>query len=413
LTVKKISVAQKPQKTIYVVGDKFSAEGGMLAVTYSDNSTAEIPMTSEGVTFSSTSLSSSGTKNITITYGGKTARMTVSVSDFGYTVTFDYNYTDAPAAGEQTVAGGATAIAEEPVREGYSLYAWYTDVDYKEMFNFDSAINEDTTLYAFWKKDGETYVDFTFDYDYYGVRLASYTRPVQLNTAVEKPSDPAREGYRFDGWYTDDTYAQEYVFSSPVTQDTTAVAKWTKTVDGKHDYVFEAEDTDLTGKEGVGSSGAAVEKAMVQYDYDDSLQPSNGRWVGFMYRKGLSLEFNFASDIAVSDATISISVSTELDGSYTFDKSNYSLILNGKELTYTAFTLTTSGDTKTVFATYQLVSNVSLLKGANTLQLKVNNSTSIQGTTYVAVAPMVDCVTINTSAVLIWDENKGLPAKNY
>lgn len=415
--VKKISVSEKPTQTVYIIGDTFNPEGGMLTVTYKDKTTAEVPMTDPGVTFSSTSLSSEGSKSIKVEFGGKSTRISVTVSASGYTVTYDNNYENAPAADTMTVAGGATAEEKAPVREGYTLEGWYTDKDYRVKFDFATPIEADTTLYAFWKDNSAEYVNVTFDYDYYGVKLAAYTRPVMKGAAVEQPADPTRVGYAFDGWYTDDTYAQAYDFAAPVSGDMTIVAKWAKTVEGVQTYVFEAEDTDLTGKEGVGSSGVSTERSMIQFDAEGNLKPSNSRWVGYQYKNGLSLDFYFASDAEVSDANISISVSTELPGSYTFDRSNYSVILNGVELSYRAFTLELPADagleSKTPFAAYVVASGAQLNAGENTLVLKVNNNTTIQGTTYQAVSPMVDAVIIETSAVLTWDETKGLPADNY
>lgn len=43
-----------------------------------------------------------------------------------------------------------------------------------------------------------------------------------------KPADPTRDGYTFDGWYTDEACTQAYDFSTPVTADLTLYAKWTK-----------------------------------------------------------------------------------------------------------------------------------------------------------------------------------------
>jgi len=415
--VRRIAVDTKPAQSVYVIGDEFSPEGGILSVTYTDGTTAEVPMTDPGVTFSSTTLASEGSKSITVTYGGKTTRINVTVSASGYSVTFDLNYEGAPAAEAVSVAGGATVDEKVPERDGYTFDAWYTDLDYKTAFDFSTPVEEDMTLYAFWKNNASEYVGVTFDYGYYGASLVQYTRPVERNTAVEKPSDPTRAGYAFEGWYTDDSYTTAYDFSGAVSADTTIVAKWNKTVSGIQTYVFEAEDTDLTGKEGVGSSGVSTEQSMIQFDADGNLHPSNSRWVGFLYKNGLSLDFYFASDTSVGDATISISVATELPGTFTFDKSNYSVILNGRELTYDQFTLTlpenSTGEAKSEFETVRLITNAFLQEGENSLIIKVNNNTTIQGTTYQAVGPMVDCVIIETSAVLTWDANHGLPAKNY
>lgn len=412
--VKKIAVSEKPARTVYVVGETFSPEGGVLTVTYADKTTQEVPMTDPGVTFSSTSLTSEGSKSIKVEFGGKNTRINVTVSSSGYTVTFDGG-----DAGEKqaTVAGGAKVERAEMTLDGYTLEGWYTDPDFREAFDFEAPVTKDTTLYAFWKKDGAEYASVTFSYDYYGVKLVEYTRPVEKGTTVEKPQDPTRAGYAFDGWYTDGTFGEAYDFTKSVEEDITILAKWQKTVSGRQEYAFEAEDTDLTGKEGVGSSGVSTERSMIQFDADGNLNPSNGRWVGFLYKNGISLEFYFASDEDVDDATISLSVSSELPGTFTFDSGNYSVLLNDVSLDYAPFTLSLAPDagleSKIPFETFVLVEGAHIQKGANTLVLRVNNNTSIQGTTYQAVGPMVDCVKIETEAVLTWDETKGLPAKNY
>ena len=43
-----------------------------------------------------------------------------------------------------------------------------------------------------------------------------------------------------------------------------------------------------------------------------------------------------------------------------------------------------------------------------------NNTNEVDGTTFKAYAPIVDCVKVTTEAVLIWDENHNEPATgNY
>ncbi len=45
---------------------------------------------------------------------------------------------------------------------------------------------------------------------------------------AEKPDDPVREGFVFDGWYSDEGLTEEYDFSEPVTEDITVYARWTE-----------------------------------------------------------------------------------------------------------------------------------------------------------------------------------------
>ena len=44
---------------------------------------------------------------------------------------------------------------------------------------------------------------------------------------ISQPADPTREGYVFDGWYTDEALTKKYDFSEAVKDDMTLYAKWT------------------------------------------------------------------------------------------------------------------------------------------------------------------------------------------
>lgn len=49
---------------------------------------------------------------------------------------------------------------------------------------------------------------------------------VESGKTATEPVDPTREGYVFDGWYTDADCTIAYDFSSKVTEDITLYAKW-------------------------------------------------------------------------------------------------------------------------------------------------------------------------------------------
>ena len=88
------------------------------------------------------------------------------------------------------------------MREGYSFYTWYIGADYKEEYDFMQPLSADADLYAFWKKDGATYVDFTVRLQLLRPRaLPSISYPAEQGATVTQPAAPERYGYRFDGWY--------------------------------------------------------------------------------------------------------------------------------------------------------------------------------------------------------------------
>ena len=49
---------------------------------------------------------------------------------------------------------------------------------------------------------------------------------IKYSKMAEKPADPIRKKYRFDGWYKDSAYTDEYDFALEVTENITLYAKW-------------------------------------------------------------------------------------------------------------------------------------------------------------------------------------------
>ena len=74
-----------------------------------------------------------------------------------YTVTFKLNDGTNSNHAEQTVAYGSCASAPNPAptREGFTFKGWYTSTDYTTLYNFNSAVTADITLFAKWKLDAE------------------------------------------------------------------------------------------------------------------------------------------------------------------------------------------------------------------------------------------------------------------
>ena len=68
-----------------------------------------------------------------------------------------------------------------------------------------------------------TYPKVTFD-SKGGSDVAA--KPVENGDAISAPAAPTKEGYVFDGWYTDVALTQKYDFSKPVIDDMTLYAKW-------------------------------------------------------------------------------------------------------------------------------------------------------------------------------------------
>ena len=75
-----ISVKTKPSKTTYIQGESLNLTGGVLTLTYNNNTTETVNMTDSKVTISGFDSTTAGTKTVTVSYGGKTTTFTVTVN---------------------------------------------------------------------------------------------------------------------------------------------------------------------------------------------------------------------------------------------------------------------------------------------------------------------------------------------
>ncbi len=415
--IKKLEVEKEPDKVYYEVGEEFTVEGGVVKVIYDDGTEQLVPMTSEDFDVATPKTTAVGTKNINVKAGGKKCTFTIRVASKSFTVSYNLNYEGAPEAETEMVVKGQTAEKKTPVRDGYTFVTWYANKDNIYEYDFSKGVQEDTEVFAFWKKDGASYVDVTFDRAYYGDLYQTYSYPVEVGAAVAQPSDPVRFGYVFDKWV--DASGAPYDFAKPVTEAVTITATWTKTVSGRQTYVFEAEDTSLKNKVGPAFSGTCSEEGMIVTS-PANRGCSNDRFVSFLYRNENSLEFYIACDEEMTDVTLYARLSAELRD-FTYDPSNYAFELNDVPLTYDPIVLVNvpaSEDAASAldclpFEDFLIGTNLTLKQGRNLIRLVTKNSVPMEGTTLEAAAPIVDCVKVETEGVVIWDANRGLPASNY
>ncbi len=114
--------------------------------------------------------------------------------------------------------------AAEPkieTREGFEFDGWYTDPKFTNKFNFSSPIKSNLTLYARWKKKKYT-VSFVLE----GEEISNQN--VEFDSQAAEPKIETREGFEFDGWYTDSEFKKEFDFSSPIKSNLTLYARWNK-----------------------------------------------------------------------------------------------------------------------------------------------------------------------------------------
>lgn len=132
-----------------------------------------------------------------------------------YTITF--SGADVPS---QTVEKGQKATKPaDPVNSSGALFGgWYTSDKYTTVFDFDSEIHENKTIYAKWRDS------WTVTFSGSGGTPSQFVKNGQK---ASKPDDPAdTSSQTFDGWYADANYTAKFDFNTVITKDTTVYAKW-------------------------------------------------------------------------------------------------------------------------------------------------------------------------------------------
>lgn len=151
-----------------------------------------------------------------------------------FTVRFDSKGGSAVNAG--TVEYNAKIAAPaSPMRTGYEFGNWYSDEDLTSVYNFETPVTTNFTLYAKWTPI------FTIIFDRKDGSAVTDQQPVLEGELVSAPAAPHREGYTFIGWYSDEDLTNAYHFETPVTTNITLYAKWkvlyTVTLSSSHEVV--------------------------------------------------------------------------------------------------------------------------------------------------------------------------------
>lgn len=243
---------------------------------------------------------------------------------------------------------------------------------------------------------------------------AEETVNVEAGKRVTEPEAPEKEGYSFNGWYTDEECTEKYVFGYKIEENLELYAGWAV------EYTFEAEDVSFAGKSSPVFSGAISGTGMIVPDIYDR-GASNGYYVMGLYSQtdatyDTTLEFH----IMASEAEDNASLYLRLSGAYmdfSINGNSYQVIVNGTSYNYSdiSFSCPDGNDSYSAymdFEDYLISSSVKLEEGENIIQLVVNNSDSMGGTTR-ATAPCVDAIKLSVSnGELSWAD--GFPkTSNY
>lgn len=135
-----------------------------------------------------------------------------------YTITFD---TDEGTTVDSIMQDYQTALTKpaDPTRLFYNFDGWYEDQEYTITYTFNLMEARNLTLYAKWLPN-----EFTITLELNG-GTGDTTLIERYTLSIEAPL-PEKEGYTFDGWFTDAALTNPYVFSTMPPQNFTLYAKW-------------------------------------------------------------------------------------------------------------------------------------------------------------------------------------------
>ena len=144
-----------------------------------------------------------------------------------FTVTF--NSMGGSEVKEQKVKAGEHAVKpENPTKDGVVFLGWFKSENFESEWVFDvDVVDSDITLYAKWLAEIETCM-ISFD-----TNGGDDIEPVSVekgNTITGLPT-PVKDGFVFDGWFTDESFTNPFDESILIASDMTLYAKWKPEVD--------------------------------------------------------------------------------------------------------------------------------------------------------------------------------------
>lgn len=115
---------------------------------------------------------------------------------------------------------------DNPVKDGYTFQNWNVDELLTREFDFNTHILQNITLYAKWLiKSEQTKTNVTITFDSNGGSEIQ-TRKILYGSKVLEPTIPIKDGYTFQGWYTNSELTDLFSFSSIITADIVVPIKY-------------------------------------------------------------------------------------------------------------------------------------------------------------------------------------------
>lgn len=178
-----------------------------------------------GMTFTITLVLKDGDGNWVMQGGNvKKVLLNITIRERDPIVVTFYDYEQGitiDTGGTEVLFGYGTVLTEAqcpPVLENF--IGWYTEETFVNIYSFNTPLVKNISLFARY-----TYT-VTFDYQN-GTTSQVYVASTADGVRISAPTDPARVGYHFEGWYKQSACIEQWDFSRDrVTGNVTLYAKW-------------------------------------------------------------------------------------------------------------------------------------------------------------------------------------------
>ena len=145
-----------------------------------------------------------------------------------YTLTYNANGGSVSPTSKTLNEGAAYGNLPTPTRSGYTFDGWYTNADGGSKVGANTTIKGNTTIYAHWtKNDTPTPVKtYTLTYNANGGNVSPTSKTLNEGASYGELPTPTRNGYTFDGWFTELTGGNKVSANTTINGNATIYAHW-------------------------------------------------------------------------------------------------------------------------------------------------------------------------------------------
>ncbi len=167
--------------------------------------------------------------------------------------------------------------------------------------------------------------------------------------------------------------------------------------EGMKEYTLEAEYTPVADLVGAAMSGSASGYGLIKESAAESV--SNGYYIYNIHVTDFTLTFDFTAERA-GTAAIYLRLFSPW-GDTTFTPSNFGVVLNGTDISYSSLLVKGSSDDAPDFRDYLVTQSATIKQGANKLELVVRENT-LNHYSQSSGGPSIDCVKLVSDAGISW-----------